>query len=64
MADVLIIYRDWRKRLIHKVELLETGRYCFRLKVDGEVCDIIIPKDCVNYIGPPKPWEEGGSFGG
>ncbi len=59
--DVLVLYRDWRKRIFHNVTILGNLTDCFKIEFQDEI-SAMIPKDAVSYIGPPGPWDNGGVY--
>lgn len=58
--DVLVLFRDWRKRLLHNVLEYRFTEDYVGIIFEGEEVRATIPMDSINYIGPPEPWNSGG----
>lgn len=61
MNEILIVFRDYRKRLLQGVSELRYEGDRFAIRFIGEQWRASIPSEAVAYIGPPGPWEGGSS---
>lgn len=59
--DLLILFRDWRKRVIHNVSSYRCNEDYVTIEYIGSELRTFIPMDALCYIGPPEPWDSGRS---